>query len=143
MSQPKITKHKDGKITHHSVGALIEHEDKHLLIDRANPPLGFAGIAGHIDEGEDDLTALRREIKEESGLDLEDAELLYSEFLESNVCKRGVRGHDWKLYRCKVSGNIVENHEETKSIGWHSVEQIKELQLEPVWDYWMKKLGVI
>lgn len=53
----------DGKVHHYSVGALIELNGKYLLIDRAIPPLGFAGVAGHIDEGEAPEHALAREVE--------------------------------------------------------------------------------
>ena len=59
MSNPKQGKSKDGKLMHYSVGALIKKDGKYLLIDRVKPPLGFAGIAGHIDEGEDEIKALK------------------------------------------------------------------------------------
>ena len=51
MAKPKEEIKDENKI-HFSVGALIEKDNKYLLIDRATPPLGFAGIAGHIEEGE-------------------------------------------------------------------------------------------
>ncbi len=28
---------------HYSVGAIVEHDGKYLLVDRVNPPFGFAG----------------------------------------------------------------------------------------------------
>ena len=52
MTTPKQGRAKNGQPMHYSVGALIKKEDKYLLIDRVKPPLGFAGLAGHIDEGE-------------------------------------------------------------------------------------------
>jgi len=64
MSEPKSGKSSKGKEMHYSVGALVKKEDKYLLIDRMNPPLGFAGLAGHIDEGEDAVNALKREVEE-------------------------------------------------------------------------------
>ncbi|MBI5358165.1 NUDIX domain-containing protein [Candidatus Amesbacteria bacterium] len=99
----------EGKLMHYSVGALIKRSDKYLLIDRAIPPFGFAGIAGHIDENETPLQALAREVKE---------------------------------FECDFVGEPKIN-DESKSMGWYTQEQIKKLTLEPVWDYWFKKLGVI
>lgn len=128
---------------HYSVGALIKKEEKYLLIDRVQPPFGFAGIAGHIDEGEDSEQALRREVEEESGLKIEELRLLFEEELNWNWCSKGVRIHYWYLYECEVSGEIKENFAETKSIGWYNTEEIKKLKLEPAWEYWFKKLKIV
>ena len=143
MSQPKLAKSKNNQPMHFSVGALIEKEGKYLLIDRVHPPLGFAGMAGHIDEGEEALEALKREIEEESGLKIEKYKLLFEEELDWNWCYKGVNIHYWYLFKCSVSGKIKENKSETKSIGWYTPEEIKNLKLEPVWHYWFKKLQII
>lgn len=131
------------KNMHYSVGAIIEKEGKYLLIDRANPPFGFAGIAGHIDEGEDAKEALKRELKEESGLDLVSATLLFEEECTDNMCSKGVSIHYWYLYRCVVSGTVKRNMRETKSIGWYTKKEIKTLALEPIWKYWFKKVKIL
>lgn len=136
-------KSKKGKKIHYSVGALIEKDGKYLLIDRANPPFGFAGLAGHIDEGETEIEALFREVQEESGLKVEKYKLLFEEEVGWNECSKGVRGHYWYLFKCEVSGEIKMDSSEEKSIGWLSKEQIADLKLEPVWEYWFRKLEII
>ena len=131
----------DGAPIHYSVGAVIERDGKYLLIDRANPPFGFAGVAGHVDEGEGSEIALPREVFEESGLVVKGFKLLYEELnqIGNITCSRGVAKHYWYLFSCEVEGDVVWNKEETKSIGWYLPEEIKKLPLEPVWDYWFKK----
>ena len=143
MKNCKEGKSKSGKLMHYSVGALIKRDNKYLLIDRVKPPLGFAGLAGHIDEGEDKIQSLKREVEEESGLKVDDYKILFEEELDWNQCSRGVDIHYWYLFECSVSGETKQNHIETKSIGWHSVDEIKKLKLEPVWEYWFKKLKII
>ncbi len=129
---------------HFSVGALIEKDGKYLLIDRMNPPFGFAGIGGHVDEGEEDtIKALKREVKEESGLTATKCTLVCEEEIPGNFCKRGINTHYWYLYKCETTGEVVQNTKETKSIGWYSPAEMKKLELEPVWDYWFKKLEII
>lgn len=56
--------------------AFIEKNDEVLMIERAKKD-AFAyrklnGIGGHVEKGEDPLTAIRREVKEESGLEIDD-----------------------------------------------------------------------
>jgi len=143
MTAPKLSKSKNGEPMHYSVGALIEKDGRYLLIDRVKIPLGFAGLAGHIDEGEDAVKALFREVEEESSLNIEDYELLFEEEIVWNKCNRGIGVHYWYLFRCRVSGEIKKDPNEAKSIGWYSPEEIKKLNLEPVWEYWFKKLKII
>lgn len=143
MPNPKLGKSQDRKEMHYSVGALIIKDGKYLLIDRVKPPLGFAGIAGHIDENEDKIKALKREVEEESGLKVEKYELLIEEELDWNWCSRGTKVHYWYLFSCEVSGDIKENYKETKSIGWYTKDEIINLELEPVWKYWFNKLKII
>ncbi len=128
---------------HFSVGALIEQEGKYLLIERAVPPLGFAGVAGHVDEGEDERQAVVREVKEEVGFEARDPKLLFEEELDWNWCSKGVTSHYWYFFHCPVSGDLARSMRETKSAGWYSKEEIKNLTLEPVWEYWFKKLDII
>lgn len=143
MAIPKTGKSKNGQSMHYSVGALIKKGDKYLLIDRATPPWGFAGPAGHVDEGEDTTEALKREIKEETGLKVENCKLLFEEELDWNWCRVGTQVHYWYLYECSVTGNVKRDTRETKSIGWYSIDEIKKLKLERAWEYWFKKLKVI
>ena len=143
MAKLKEDKTQGGKPMHFSVGALIERDGKYLLIDRAVPPLGFAGVAGHVDEGENEARAIAREVKEEVGLEVSNPELLFQEELDWNWCSKGVQSHYWYLFRCSVSGDTERSVRETKSAGWYSKEEVKTLTLEPVWGYWFKKLNII
>jgi len=143
MPKPKEGKSKDGGLMHYSVGAVIKMGHRYLLIDRVNFPLGFAGLAGHVDEGETEVQALKREVKEESGLKVERWRLITKEPIEWNRDSSGFAGHYWFLFECIVSGELKRDETEAKSIGWYSKEEIQKLKLEPVWEYWFKKLDVI
>lgn len=140
---PKLGLTKGGVPMHYSVGALIKQNEKYLLIDRAVPPFGFAGVAGHIDEGETPEEALMREVKEESGLFVESKRLLFEEELDWNWCSKGVGCHYWYLFECSVSGELKRSERETKSAQWYAVDTIRELTLEPVWEYWFKKCKIV
>jgi 8-oxo-dGTP diphosphatase len=114
-----------------------------LLIDRANPPFGFAGPAGHVDEGEEPEQAVIREVSEETGLTVTNPVLAFEEFVSWNECRQGTQGHHWYVYQCVVEGELAQSNREAKSLGWYNVEQIKQLTLEPVWQHWFQKLGII
>lgn len=64
--KPMQTQNSRGELMHFSVGAVIEVGGKYVLIDRDMEPFGFAGLAGHIDEGETPEEALFRKVGEES-----------------------------------------------------------------------------
>jgi ADP-ribose pyrophosphatase YjhB (NUDIX family) len=55
-----------------AVDCIILVDGKVLLIHRRNPPLGWALPGGFIEYGETIEDAVRREMKEETGLELED-----------------------------------------------------------------------
>ena len=143
MGKPKLGISYNNQQMHYSVGALIKKNSKYLLIDRAIFPFGFAGLAGHIDDGETEMEALKREVEEESGLRVVKQKLLFEEELGWNECSKEIGIHYWFIFGCGVEGEIKENYSEVKSIGWFSKDEIKDLKLEPVWKYWFEKLGIL
>ena len=127
---------------HTSVAGIIKQDGKMLLLDRVNPPFGWAPPCGQVEDGEEMEEALKREVLEESGLGVRKAKLIHHEFLAWNECKRGVRGHDFFIYEIlEWEGEVRQNYE-SKKIGWFSPEEMKELTLEPAWDYFLKKINI-
>ncbi|MBI4043471.1 MAG: NUDIX hydrolase [Candidatus Diapherotrites archaeon] len=143
MGIPKTGVSKKGLAMHYSVGALIRKGARYLLIDRVKPPYGYAGIAGHVDEGETPEQALVRETKEESGLEVRKFNLLYDEELDWNYCSKGITAHQWYFYECKTEGKVRRDSKEAKQIGWFAKKELENLALEPVWTYWFQKQGLI
>ena len=60
-----------GKEPFPTVDIIIELPEGIVLIERSNPPYGWALPGGFLDPGEDAKTAAIREAKEETGLDLD------------------------------------------------------------------------
>ena len=143
MSQAKQGTTDEGKIFHYSVGAVLERDGKYLMIDRSKIPYGFAGPAGHIDEDEEPEVAIKREVYEETGLNVTGHDLLFAEMIDWNECSYEVKGHYWYLYKCEFFGDVLEDSTEAKSIGWYTIDEIRSIKLEPVWKYWFEKLGII
>lgn len=140
--KPKIIIH-DNKKIHESVGAVIIRNKKVLMINRANYPYGWACPAGHVDAGEKPDTAVVREVKEETGLNITFAKEVMTEFVEWNDCVYGVKGHLWHVYIATGEGEVKIN-KEVKDWAWKTLTEIEQLssnnKLEPVWAYWFKKI---
>jgi ADP-ribose pyrophosphatase YjhB (NUDIX family) len=128
---------------HRSVGAIIRKDGKILMLDRVDPPFGWACSCGHVEEGEDIKEALKRETMEETGLKIKDFKLIAHEFVPWNECKRGEKGHDFFIYEILDWTGEVKNNYESKKIDWFSSEDIKLIKLEEVWQYFVDKLNLI
>ena len=61
-----------------TVDAIIQVPAGVVLIERSNPPLGFALPGGFVDYGESLEDAVRREAREETGLELSDLEQFHT-----------------------------------------------------------------
>lgn len=128
---------------HYTSSAVIKRDGKFLMIDRKIFPMGFACIAGHIEDSETPEEALIREVREESGLEIIESKKIFEEEVDGNVCSRGISVHYWHVYECVCGGEPVLFSLEEKSIGWYTPEEIKTMDLEPIWDYWLKKMKII
>lgn len=61
-----------------TVDAIIEINDGIVIIERSNPPFGFALPGGFVDNGETLEEAVKREAKEETGLDITDVKQFHT-----------------------------------------------------------------
>lgn len=152
------------KCDHTSVGMLVWRDDKILLIERKRPPFGFAPPAGHIDNDSTFEEAVKRELKEEVGLEVKDMGLV-AEGRKENKCRREDGAwHYWKIYKVDADGEILRNQDETKQAGWYDKEQLNLLAektekyikgeiaeglwqespgIEVVWYEWFRQLKII
>jgi len=130
---------------HYSVGAVVQRDGKYLLIERANEPFGWAGPAGHVKMGETPSEAIKREVHEETGLQVVRKDRWQKEQLFWNSCHHGVDVHQWYVYVCEVTGDLNRSKQETEDIRWVSAEEIRErsIKLEPAWEHWFWKMGLI
>ncbi len=139
----KIGQSSDDREMHYSAGVIVEYKGKYLMMDRKNIPYGFACPGGHIDEGEVPKETALREVFEETGIKLQDVDFVCEEEVPWNYC-RNATVHYWYLFKGKApSEKISINEEEAKSLKWYNPEEIKKLEVEPVWKYWLEKLKII
>jgi ADP-ribose pyrophosphatase YjhB (NUDIX family) len=70
MKNISITRGK--KLTHRvAVNAFLISEDRFLLLKRAQPPLLWGPPGGHLNPNEDPINGLKREVLEETGLQID------------------------------------------------------------------------
>jgi nucleoside triphosphatase len=107
-----------------TVGALIFNEREQLLLVKTHKWNGRYTIpGGHVELGESLTEALKREIREETGLELLQAEFLcYQEFIfnESFWEKRHFLFFD---FICRVKGEVVTLNEEAQDYVWVDFEE--------------------
>ncbi len=131
----------DGKPRHYVVGFIIKRGEKYLLMERKNFPYGFASSAGHIDEGENVMMALNRELKEETELEIVKSEEVFNEIISLNPCRYdGTYDHMTYIYTVETKGELKVDESEFKSFGWYSKDEIFKLNLEPMWQVIFCKL---
>lgn len=130
---------------HYSVGAIIQRGNKFLMLDRATDPPGWAGIAGHVDEGEEAIDAILREVPEECGRAVVGTpRLLSAREMPNNPCSHGVDVHFWELYEVEIEPGEVRLEEgKAKAQGWFTAKELAVLELEPIWRTWLTMFEII
>ncbi len=94
-----------------AVDAIVDYQGKIVLIERKNPPYGWAIPGGFVDVGETVEDAVRREMKEEIGVELFDLK----QFHAYSDPKRDKRWHTISLIftaTCKmapIAGDDAKN----------------------------------
>lgn len=109
-TQPKFTV---------SVAAVITNEKREvLLLDHVLRPFSSWGLpGGFIEVGEQPENAIRRELFEETGL-----ELLESEMIRLHTSRR----HIEILFRARSEGVAIVKSREIKDVGWFAVGAMPE-----------------
>lgn len=115
-----------------TVGALIFDSEGNLLLIRSHKWLdNYVVPGGHIELGENIEEALRREVKEETGLDVYDIEFLcIQEFIYDDTFweKKHFIFFD---YVCKTSSKKVALNDEAYEYTWVSLQEALELPIDP------------
>lgn len=105
-------------------GLLRDAEGRVLLIRRGHPPFqgSWALPGGFVDIGEDPRDACVREVKEETGLDVEVLELggFYGR------PDRDPRGHTCSaVYRCRVVSGVAAGGDDAAEARWLSLSELE------------------
>jgi len=108
--------------------AVIEKDGKHFMIKQAlNKPFGgqWRHPGGKFELNENPIEGLKREVKEETGLEIEVIDKCPLAILKSDYAD-----HYFGFYRAKCkNAEIKINKREVENFGWFTVEEIKRLNL--------------
>jgi 8-oxo-dGTP diphosphatase len=115
----------DTELARHSVsvtGVVTDDHGRALLIRRRDnhrwePPGGVLELGESIHDG------LRREVREETGLDIEPVSL-------TGIYKNMNRGIIALVFRCKITGGQLGTSDETEAFRWATESDIRELASE-------------
>lgn len=114
-----------------TVGALIFSQDEVLLVKSHKWKDKYAIPGGHIELGETMEQALRREIKEETGLEIHDIEhALLHEFVFDDSFYEA-RHFIFIDFVCRADHREVVLNDESEEHVWVSLEQALGLPVEP------------
>jgi 8-oxo-dGTP diphosphatase len=94
----------------HGRALLIQRRDNH----RWEPPGGVLELGETIHDG------LRREVREETGLDIEPVIL-------TGVYKNMARGIIALVFRCKITGGHLQTNDESAAFRWTSAGDVADL----------------
>ena len=117
-------------IIHRIVRIFIYNTRGELLIQKRSlnidiPKRWDQSAAGHVDEGEDYVTAARRELQEEVGIAdirLKKITKFYAEEIDDSVLKKRFN----VLYRATYDGPITFEPEEISEVKWVSPEELEK-----------------
>lgn len=115
-----------------TVGAVIFGDDDRFLLLKSHKFNGQYVIpGGHIELGETMEQALRREIREETGLSIRDVELVdIQEFIFDDIFWKK-RHFIFLDYRCRTDDTEVVLNEEAQEYRWVTLEEARSLPVEP------------
>lgn len=105
-----------------TVDIIIEYDDGIVLIERKNPPPGWALPGGFVEYGETVEAAALREAKEETGLDLVGLE----QFRVYSDPARDPRGHTVSVVFCARGKGTMKAATDAKAVKIFSRENLPE-----------------
>jgi nucleoside triphosphatase len=112
-------------------GVVFNQRGEVLLLKSSKARDRYVIPGGHIELGEDMEEAVRREIREETGLEVYDVEpVAIQQFVFSRVFYRK-RHFIFIDYRCKTRTTEVTLNDEHQEYRWVRLDQLDTLDVEP------------
>ena len=108
------------KYWHETAGVFVRNAaGQYLFFERTAYPFGLTIPAGHLDCNETPETAARREVQEETGLQLDQLHAVATDNIAGDECRRGADAHRWHTYVATIPAtSTVELNPEGHSPVW-------------------------
>lgn len=106
-----------------TVDAIVDYKGKTVLIERKNPPFGWALPGGFVDVGESVETAVRREMMEEINTELNELE----QFHVYSDPKRDPRFHTVSVIFTAKAKSEPFAGDDAKNVGLYTQEEILDM----------------
>ena len=128
---PRLNEEKKKEKTKNAVAVIVNNDNKILLLKRAGGenywmPNKWSLVGGMIEKGETPEEAVKREIKEETGLEIND-------FIESFAIERHADSIE-TVFACRYEGDPTDIKLDTKEntkYGWYDVSEMEFLDTVP------------
>ena len=123
----------DNEYWHESSGVFVRNlAGKYLFFERLIFPFALTVPSGHVDAGEDALTAAIRETNEEVGIKAAKLTEIANEDIVGDSCRRGADAHRWHAYLLAldkdVDVEVTEQHEGRKPV-WLTLDEALQKDL--------------
>ncbi len=123
-------KTKKDELTKNAVAIIVNNDNKILLLKRSDEPKQWmpskwALVGGGIEKGETPEEAVKREIREETGLEID-------KFINAFTIKRHKDSIE-TVFACRYSGDLtdIELNEENTGYGWFDTSEMEYLDIVP------------
>ncbi|WP_422734871.1 NUDIX hydrolase [Micromonospora sp. WMMD558] len=111
-----------------SVSAVVRNDTGELLLAQRADDARWSVVSGVLEPGEQPTTAVVREVREETGLDVEPVRLS-SVLTHPHTYPNGDRCEFVNLgFRCRLTGGTARvNDDESMAVGWFPPDRLPEL----------------
>lgn len=123
----------NNNLVHDGAGMIVQNSAGQILFFlRTKYPFLWTIPGGHMTPGENSKDAAIRETKEEVGLEITKAELIFEGLIDKDECMGGADIHKWYLYLAKVDTAKVKLDDEGSQFGWFALDNLPDNITFPV-----------
>lgn len=129
QATPKLNEERK-ELQKNACAVIVDGDNKILLLKRGSDPKiwqpsKWALVGGAVEKGETPEQAVKREIKEETGLDI-------SKFIKSFSIQKNPDSIE-HIFACRYDGEPtdIKLNEENTNYGWYDIEEMKFLDIVP------------